>query len=525
MFRALLAIIMLLSLLPNEATGAVKREMRSAWLTTVWGIDWPSSPGATSRDIARQKRELIEILDKLKSAGLNAVNFQVRSMCDAMYRSSLEPWSRFLTGERGKAPANADWDPLEFCVQECHKRGMECHAWVNPFRFANGKLPSTPFDEKVQDKGWVITYGKSVKQGRRWVDKSVSILNPGNEDVRAHIVAVCREIVEGYDIDGLVFDDYFYPRDLPLGKGYDYDDWEKSGSGLSQEDWRRDNVRKTVAEVYAMIMEEKPYLRFGISPAGVAGGNGKSSMRYGLPASYAGNDWVYDGIYCDPLAWLEDGTIDYISPQIYWACDHSTNPYQPIAQWWSEVALHFGRHFFASQTFTGVTSEEGALLVEDRKQQIEINREENLNNAPGTMMYSVKNFTAVVDSIDVASSIGDWAFSTQALTPAMTWKLTDNPGEITGLWLEGNRLTWDKIDGVRYAVYAIPLSVDIAHSGLDSGEGIMAEYLLGVSYINSYELPSGYDSGYWYAVVPYDRYSVEWRASVFGIDNDSVLDL
>lgn len=315
MKRLLPLAVLLLSALTAMSAPAVKREMRSAWLATVWGIDWPSVQGTEPGDIARQKAELIEILDRLKGAGLNAVNFQVRSMCDAMYRSRLEPWSRFLTGQRGKSPRDRSWDPLQFCVEQCHKRGMECHAWVNPFRFAGGALPSTSADMKMRNNGWVLTYVKKEKLGRRTVDKSVSILDPGNRDARAHIVAVCREIVTGYDIDGLVFDDYFYPEGLPLGKGYDFEEWQQSSGGLSQADWRRDNVRRTVADVYSMIQQVKPYVKFGISPAGVGGGNGKSSSRYGLAPSYCGNDWMYDGIYCDPLAWLEDGSVDYLSPR------------------------------------------------------------------------------------------------------------------------------------------------------------------------------------------------------------------
>lgn len=516
MKRLLPIVLMLAAILPANSVAAVKREMRSAWLATVWGIDWPSVQGVEPKTIARQKAELRDILDRLKKSGLNAVNFQVRSMCDAMYRSRLEPWSRFLTGERGKAPLDKTWDPLRFCVDECHKRGMECHAWVNPFRFAGGALPATASDMKLRRKGWVLTYSRKERQGRKTVDKSVSILDPGNKDARDYIVAVCREIVTGYDIDGLVFDDYFYPEGMPLGGGYDYDEWKKDSGGMSQDDWRRDNVRRTVAQVYRMIQKEKPFVKFGISPAGVGGGNGKASSRYGLSPSYVGNDWMYDGIYCDPLAWLEDGSVDYVSPQIYWACDHATNAYEPIARWWSEVASHFGRHFYPSHSLAGTAGSDVKATVDDRLRQIAINRDRSLDGAPGAVFYSVKHLVARGLGTDVASRIASAAFPTRALTPAMTWKPASDPGIVDGIRLKGRRLSWEPKEGMRYTVYAVPATVGEGKASDAAGWGISADYLLDVSYESHYDLPPGYETGYWYAVAPYDRCSNEWNYAACG---------
>ena len=177
-----------------------KQEFRAVWMCTVWNLDWPTQKGTSSSIQAAQKEEMTKYLDILAKDGFNAVFFQVRSMCDAMYKSSYEPWSSYLTGNRGTNPG---WDPLSFVVSECHKRGMECHAWVNPYRFSTGSNWTTSNDNAMKNNGWLLTYGSTV------------ILNPGHSSARWRIVNVCKEIVNNYDIDGLVFDDYFYPNGIP----------------------------------------------------------------------------------------------------------------------------------------------------------------------------------------------------------------------------------------------------------------------------------------------------------------------
>lgn len=296
-------------------------------------------------------------------------------MADALYKSSLEPWSAYLTGGRGTAPAKG-WDPLEFAVRECHARGLELHAWVNPFRFSSSaNLPSTPADRRAIEKEWVLSQlktvtvpaaksrargkkGKSRPAQKKTTVKGVSILDPGNPDARKHIVEVCREIVRNYDVDGLVFDDYFYPEKFPVPEGTDP---KEEGNR------RRQNVATAISEVYGMIQEEKPWVRFGVAPAGVAGGNGKACAEHGLEPPSVGRDWMYDDIYCDPLRWLADGTVDYVSPQVYWPMEHATNPFQPLVEWWADVARHFGRHLFVSQNVPSLPAGEAAWK-EQRKE-------------------------------------------------------------------------------------------------------------------------------------------------------------
>lgn len=521
----------------KDSAHVPKHEMRGAWVATVYGIDWPSSTGTTPAVAEAQKKELREILDILKNSGLNAVMFQVRSMSDAMYRSSLEPWSEYLTGTRGAAPASG-WDPLAFAVDEAHKRGMELHAWVNPFRLANGPAPAAGRAAKgnhvfsPQEKGWVISYGKTEKvaaparrkgkkgsraRGTTSRRRTVSILNPGNEAARQHIVDVCREIVRDYDVDGLIFDDYFYPDGLPLGNGYDYAQWKKECVGsdgretMSQADWRRSNVAKTIKAVGGMLAQERPWVRFGISPAGVGGGNGKATECYGLQPSPVGNDWMYDRIFCDPLAWLSDGSIDYVSPQIYWASDHTTNPYGPIAGWWEDVALHFGRHCYPSQKV--LAKADGPQCWAEQELQVNTNRANSTGSDAGSIFYSTAHISG-----KKARGLGEYmrehCYMVPALMPPMPWKEAANPGAVRKLERRGRELSWYPVQDMRYVVYAVPeklLPLDVIS---ETGANFMAEYIVGVTYGHSLTLPADKLSGYWYAVAPYDRYGNEWEASI-----------
>lgn len=509
MKKLILLVLSLFLYIQLQATEPVKHEMRGAWVATIYGLDWPSKSGTDAATISAQKAEMRALLDRLQAAGINAVMFQVRTFSDAMYRSTLEPWAVALTGSRGTAPSDKDWDPLQFAIDEAHSRGMELHAWVNPFRYS---VKSAPYTDKFdrQMRPWLISYTPKPKS-RRDKPKTTVILDPGNPEARRHVVNVCRDIVTRYDIDGLIFDDYFYPDRLPLGAGYDYNEWKKSGTKLSQADWRRDNVNTTVKAVSAMIDEVKPYVSFGISPAGVGGGNGISASRYGLEAC-PGNDWMYDRIYCDPLAWLEGGYIDYVSPQIYWARDHSTNPYGPIARWWSNAAALFGRHFYASHSLSSFANSGGDTLQawEEREAQIDINRE--LDTNPGSIFYAARNINGF------GRHLAADRYATQALVPAREWKATTDPGPVTELRLKGNTISWKPVDKLcRYTVYAIPREVDPLEAISTDHGGISSRYLLGVTYKPSFHIPASHLKNHYYLVAPLDRYGNEWEATELSI--------
>lgn len=494
---ALAAVLLAIAALPMSS--GVKREVRSVWMATVWALDWPSSTNSTTA----QKNEMVKYLDVLQKNNFNAVYFQVRTMSDAFYKSSYEPWSSYLTGTRGKDPG---WDPLAFVVEECHKRGMECHAWVNPYRFSTGSNWSTAQDQALKSAGMLLAYTKSD-------GKTTTILNPGLESVRKRIVDVCKEIISNYDVDGLVFDDYFYPEGIPVtSSAGDYDLWQKSGASMTFGDWRRNNVNQMVADVYKMVQQQKPYVRFGISPAGAACTSAAVAAKHGIDRCPVASDWQYDGIFSDPVAWLEAGTIDYISPQLYWKTNHKTNPFGPMTKWWSYVAKHFGRHHYASHSISFLNSSNTTSDWEEIGKQVQFSRDYTENEAPGAVFYSAAYVTGKKQS-----GFGEWLqvnkFQNKALTPAIDWKKSDlEKMQVSALSKRATVLSWAGVDNVRYSVYAVPESVNV--ETLDSN--IPAEYLLGVSYKTTYTMPDDKKSGYNYAVCVLDRYGNEYEPVYYG---------
>lgn len=494
---ALAAVLLAIAALPMSS--GVKREVRSVWMATVWALDWPSSTSSTTA----QKNEMVKYLDVLQKNNFNAVYFQVRTMSDAFYKSSYEPWSSYLTGTRGKDPG---WDPLAFVVEECHKRGMECHAWVNPYRFSTGSNWSTAQDQALKSAGMLLAYTKSD-------GKTTTILNPGLESVRKRIVDVCKEIISNYDVDGLVFDDYFYPEGIPVtSSAGDYDLWQKSGASMTFGDWRRNNVNQMVADVYKMVQQQKPYVRFGISPAGAACTSAAVAAKHGIDRCPVASDWQYDGIFSDPVAWLEAGTIDYISPQLYWKTNHKTNPFGPMTKWWSYVAKHFGRHHYASHSISFLNSSNTTSDWEEIGKQVQFSRDYTENEAPGAVFYSAAYVTGKKQS-----GFGEWLqvnkFQNKALTPAIDWKKSDlEKMQVSALSKRATVLSWAGVDNVRYSVYAVPESVNV--ETLDSN--IPAEYLLGVSYKTTYTMPDDKKSGYNYAVCVLDRYGNECEPVYYG---------
>ncbi len=494
---ALAAVLLAIAALPMSS--GVKREVRSVWMATVWALDWPSSTSSTTA----QKNEMVKYLDVLQKNNFNAIYFQVRTMSDAFYKSSYEPWSSYLTGTRGKDPG---WDPLAFVVEECHKRGMECHAWVNPYRFSTGSNWSTAQDQALKSAGMLLAYTKSD-------GKTTTILNPGLESVRKRIVDVCKEIISNYDVDGLVFDDYFYPEGIPVtSSAGDYDLWQKSGASMTFGDWRRNNVNQMVADVYKMVQQQKPYVRFGISPAGAACTSAAIAAKHGIDRCPVASDWQYDGIFSDPVAWLEAGTIDYISPQLYWKTNHKTNPFGPMTKWWSYVAKHFGRHHYASHSISFLNSSNTTSDWEEIGKQVQFSRDYTENEAPGAVFYSAAYVTGKKQS-----GFGEWLqvnkFQNKALTPAIDWKKSDlEKVQVSALSKRATVLSWAGVDNVRYSVYAVPESVNV--ETLDSN--IPAEYLLGVSYKTTYTMPDDKKSGYNYAVCVLDRYGNEYEPVYYG---------
>ncbi len=501
-----------------------KREIRSTWLATVWAIDWPNSAKATTASgVASQKAELDAMLDGLKESGFNAVSFQVRSLCDAMYKSSYEPWSVQLTGTRGKTPYN-NFDPLAYCVEQAHLRGMECHAWVNPFRFSSGTGASytTTQDNYYRDNGMLMTNTVTNSSGE---SSTGTILNPALSSVRQRITDICAELATNYDIDGIMFDDYFYspnymPENSSMSDWSDYQSYVKTGGTLTMGDWRRDNINKTLKQVYDKLQTIKNgTVRFGLGPAGIGGGNGGdgANPHSDIPSldSYdiKTDDWQYKGIYSDPVAWIKGGYIDYITPQVYWVTTQANHPYGPLCKWWSDVAHQFNRHCYISQSLEAIASANNSGTWSERAEQVRLNRQYNRDNAPGSIYYSAKfinssQYTGLGDHLKAN------VYQYQSLPPEITWKSLDDPGKVANLQRSGTTLSWSSLGSdMRYTVYAIPLSTAPKDAASTIHDGYKAEYLLGFTYSNSYTLPSSMTSGYWYAVAPFDGFCKEWEAT------------
>lgn len=490
--RLFIMAALMLTLVPSFAVGYTtpKQEFRSAWVATVWRLDWPSSVSTTAYGNKMQQEQLTRMLDSLKNCNFNAICFQVRSMCDAMYRSSYEPWSSYLTDTRGRDPG---WDPLAFAVEECHKRGMECHAWVNPYRFSTNGVSqwSTPTDEALKDNGQLLGWGNTI------------ILDPAQQRNIDLIVNVCKEIIVNYDVDGLLYDDYFYPNGIPVtSEADDYDEWQSSGTTLTFADWRRDNVNRMVKAVYDMVQETRPDVRFGISPAGVAG---TSAGKYGLTSCPAGSDWQYNGIFSDPLAWLNDKSIDYISPQVYWTIG-SSNDYAKITPWWSTVAKHFERQVFISEgPYNTISSQSDDNAKREYCDEVEMTRTSSLDGAPGSIFYSVKYLYIMGNrNGELCDMLRRTTFTLPALPPAMPWKPGIDPGAVDGLALTNHVLSWNALGNHKYTVYAIPNGVDPADFNAD------VQYLLDITYSPQYTLPAEYYYGYYFAVCPVDRMDNEF---------------
>lgn len=507
--------VLLLSLITTASVTAQLHELRSFWIATVWRLDWPQTAGTSVTAANQQKRQMTELLDRLAEANYNAIWFQVRSMCDAMYDSKYEPWSSNLTGTRGATPA---YDPLEFIVEECHKRGMECHAWINPFRFSTGTAYNTANDQEMRDNGWLITHMEITPEKTT----VTTVMNPALPEVRQRIVDICRDILDNYDVDGIVFDDYFYPSGIPTNSSAeDYAQFAASGAS-DMGDWRRENVNKTVKSVYDMIQEVKPFVKFGIGPRGIAATDQAVADKYGVPRCTSGYDSQYNEIFCDPLAWLSAGTIDYISPQLYWARGYSAGDFGILCPWWYDVAEKFGRHCYVSHSLEYFkngkqTPDTREKTFEGMAAQVQMNRDES-SSAPGSCFYSyscVDDENETENGMDFFTYMKNNKFQNKALTPCISWKEAPEQGKVANLREKDGVLEWDAVNNMRYAVYLLPEGT--SHDGrlLNVAKNLKAHL-----YYNRYELPEGYEKCE-AAVAIVDRYGNRYSPQWISVGKQS----
>ena len=481
-----------------------KREFRASWLTTVWAIDWPNPHSqASAAGQQQQQNYMISLLKLHEKANLNAMFFQVRGFCDAMYKSNYEPWSQYLTGTRGGEPT---YDPLQLVIDSAHARGIEVHAWLNPYRYASSDATygkNHPKDYYNTHPEWLVKCG------------DITILNPSLPEVRIQICKVVADIVANYDVDGIIFDDYFHQS----GYQDSYDDAQynaykdTAATVMSRADWRRAQNNLMVRMVNDTIKATKPWVKFGIGPAGVAGKANTSAPVYGVePCPTPSSDWQYNQIYADPLAWYNEKTIDYMSPQIYWTINSWAN-YDVIAKWWSDMACHFNRHMYVSHTLQNLVSDNNVTSGKHNKQeigaQIELNRLYDRMDAPGSVWYS---FSTGMSTKDYFNYIEADVNTNAAVVPQMSWYSTDECIYVSNIAKSGNKLTWKAPkSNLRYVVYQIPTSEIGKH-----GVAHSSRYLLGTTYTNEFNVNNKFalDASIpsTYAVAVLDRFGNEYPA-------------
>lgn len=436
---------------PVSGEPSQKHEFRAVWVASVTNIDWPSKTGLSAD---AQKAELIKILDDLKAWGMNAVVLQVRPTDDTFYRSNINPWSKYLTGVAGKDPG---YDPLAFAVEEAHKRNLELHAWFNPYRVA--------MDTKREN----LPAGSWAKAHPEYVVAHASrlIYDPGIPEAKQHIIDSVMEVVQNYDIDGVHFDDYFYPD----AKFPDDATFAQYGAGYTnKDDWRRENVNGLIRDLADEIKAAKPYVQFGVSPFGIWR-NKSASVPEG--SDTRGNE-SYAAMMADTRRWVKEGWLDYIAPQIYWSIGFTVADYQKLVTWWADVVdgtktkLYVGHADYK----VNANTDRNWLVPGEIKKQIELNR--SIPQVAGSIHFSMKDLRR--NALGVLDDVKE-AYQHPALIGSMEWLPGTAPEAPVQLKArrtkDGVELTWEDAGDstAYYVVYRAPLLEEI---DLNDGRYIVA---------------------------------------------------
>ncbi|HZL09406.1 MAG TPA: family 10 glycosylhydrolase [Prolixibacteraceae bacterium] len=434
-------IIFLLFLCSNSwAQVSPKYEFRAVWVATVNNIDWPSKPGLSSE---QQKKEAIAILDMHAKNGMNAIIMQVRPASDAFYQSDLEPWSRYLTGTPGKAPVPF-YDPLQFWIEECHKRNMEFHAWLNPFRVAqNASEPLAANHIAFKHPEWIVNYG-----GRLYFD-------PGLPQTREFVTKVVTDIVSRYDVDAIHFDDYFYPYPLKV----DFPDensfaqYNRGFLANQKAGWRRDNVDLIIRMLSESIKKTKPWVKFGISPFGVW--RNKADDPEGSETTAGTTN--YDQLNANVLKWQKNGWIDYCLPQLYWQIGHPSVDFLTLSKWWAahayNRAMYIGHAVYKLESNSAIPEwREPDQLV----RQIQLIRQ--IPHLGGSAFYSSIHFKRNLFGFE--KSLQENLYKYPALVPTMPWIDNKAPESPERFRKRGHKFKWNPVDAkaemdksVGYVVY------------------------------------------------------------------------
>ncbi len=482
----------------NNAQTPPKREFRAAWLATYANIDWPAN-GATT---ALEQSTFIQRMEEHRVTGMNAVFVQIRSQCDAMYPSPFEPWSADLTGTQGLAP-NPYYDPLEFMIAETKKKGMEFHAWFNPYRaLANASAANLA----------ALSSSHIINTQPTWIMSAGTqrILNPGNPAVWNYVIKVVMDVVRRYDIDGVHFDDYFYP--YPSAGTYNDDaEYASNGRGITTKDeWRRSNVDSLIRRLNDSIKLAKPWVKFGISPSGIWLSATTSPANPAGSNTSSGATQHYKDLYANSRLWLQQGWVDYIAPQIYWYIGQTGSDYNILVPWWNNNA--FGRHIYSGMAGYKVgDAAQNAAFATDNNQipnQVRLNRQNT--NIKGQIFYNTTSLRN--NKLGFRDSLQLNFYVKPALQPTMSWKDNVAPLPATSLnavasGLNAITLNWTKpasvsneLDNVkRFAIYrSTTTTVDISN----------ANNLLAITWNDTTaytDLTAVQGSNYYYVVTALDR--------------------
>jgi uncharacterized lipoprotein YddW (UPF0748 family) len=419
-----------------------KRDLRAVFLTTVFNLDWPTSRTASP---ITQRTELITILDNLQANGYNTVFFQVRPSCDALYASTIEPWSFYLTGTEGLAP-NPVWDPLEFAIAESHKRGLDLHAWINPYRSKNGTYSNAANHPSNVNPNWVMA---------TTTNPNLKILNPGLPEVRNYIVSIIQDIATRYNVDGIHFDDYFYPTSFMAATPNHQDRQtflDHNPSGLTLANWRRENGNLLVGQVYDAIQvintNFNKNIIFGISPSGI--------WKSGTPNGITGGSHFNDQFY-DPIAWLDAGKVDYLAPQLYWKIIGAQD-YVALSQWWNDQVKLRKKQLYLSQAYYKMSDSNNWASSEIQSQIIQ-NRSATMDATFGQIGYRYVSIKDNSKSVNTNLKAAEYKY--KCFAPSIAGKDAICPNPPVNVTITGNLLTWNTPaaanDGdlpVKYVIYA-----------------------------------------------------------------------
>jgi uncharacterized lipoprotein YddW (UPF0748 family) len=421
-----LLFILTTGLFVSAQTFSPKFEFRAVWVATVANIDWPSKPGLPTE---QQQQEVIDILNMHEKLGMNVIILQVRPTSDAFYPSQLEPWSRYLTGTPGQAP-EPFYDPLQFWIEECHKRGMELHAWLNPYRVAlNHQQPLAGNHIAFQHPEWILKYGNSL------------YFDPGLPQTREFAAQVVKDIVSRYDVDAIHFDDYFYPyplqEDFPDTASFAF--YNRGFFPEDKADWRRENVDIISKMLNDTIKATKPWVKFGISPFGVWR-NMADDPRGSDSRAGATN---YDHLYANIIKWQENGWIDYTLPQLYWQIGHPLADFEKLAHWWKlhtyDRGMYIGQGVYKSDPTSEVKE---WMQPGELPKQIRLLRE--IPGIDGSAFYSSKHFKR--DLMGFQDSLMQDLYRYRALVPPMPWLDYQPPQPVKRVSRWGRRIRWKTED-------------------------------------------------------------------------------